>query len=93
MTILGEFKIILSNNAEKGLRNAQLKPKERMKDALEVLKTNPVPKDFFDVTKISGSSSNYRIRIGNYRILYTISWQEKIIKVFDIDVRDENTYK
>ncbi|MCR4369099.1 MAG: hypothetical protein NUV67_04300 [archaeon] len=50
---MAEFKVILSNNAEKGLRSAQPKPKERMKEALEVLKTNPVPTQLFDVTKIS----------------------------------------
>ena len=64
----------------------------RMKEAIELLKNNPVPTQYFDVTKISGSSSNYRIRIGQYRILYIVLWQEKIIKVFDIDRRDENTY-
>ena len=89
---MAEFKVFLSNNAEKGLRDAQPKPRMRMKEAIELLKTNPVPTQYFDVTKISGSSSNYRIRIGQYRILYIVLWQEKIIKVFDIDRRDENTY-
>ena len=93
MGILAEFKVILSNNAEKGLRNAQSKPRERLKEALDILKTNPVPTQLFDVTKISGSSSNYRIRIGRYRILYVVLWLDKIVKVFDIDKRDDSTYR
>ena len=86
------FKIFLSNNAEKGLRNAEPKIKARLKEAIDFLEINPVPVQEFDVTKISGSESNYRIRISSYRILYTVKWNEKEVEVFDIDKRRGRSY-
>ena len=86
------FKIFLSNNAEKGLRNAEPKIKARLKEAIDFLEINPVPVQEFDVTKISGSESNYRIRISSYRILYTVKWNEKEVEVFDIDKRKGRSY-
>jgi len=89
---LPTFKVFLSNNAEKGLRNAELKIKALLKEAIDFLEINPVPVQEFDVTKISGSESNYRIRISGYRILYTVKWNEKEIEVFDIDKRKGRSY-
>ena len=86
------FKIFLSNNAEKGLRNAEPKIKARLKEAIDFLEINPVPVQEFDVTKISESESNYRIRISSYRILYTVKWNEKEVEVFDIDKRRGRSY-
>ena len=86
------FKVFLSNNAEKGLRNAEPKIKARLKEAIDFLEINPVPVQEFDVTKISGSESNYRIRISSYRILYTVKWNEKEVEVFDIDKRRGRSY-
>lgn len=89
---LSQFLVILSNKAEKGLKNSKSKIYPRLKEALDELEVNPIQKEKFDVTKISGSVSNYRIRIGKYRILYSINWEEKQIKVFDIDKRSDSTY-
>ncbi len=89
---MSEFTVLLSNKAEKGLRKAEAKTRKRLQEALDFLKLNPVPTQEFDVTKISASKANYRIKIGRYRILYTIIWEQRLVKVFDIDRRDENTY-
>lgn len=67
--------------------------KERLRQALDTLGENPVPVKQLDVTKLSGSESNYRIRIGSYRILYSVQWTEKKLWVFDIDKRKDRTYK
>ena len=88
-----EFEVFLSNNAEKGLAKSDSFIKKRMHEALDELETNPVPIQKFDVTKLSGSESNYRIRIGQYRMLYSIKWNEKQIQVFDINKRKDRTYK
>lgn len=61
-------------------------------NAVDDLIENPVPNQKYDVTKLTGSESNYRIRIGRYRILYCVKWNEKEIKVFDIDQKKDHTY-
>lgn len=42
-----------------------------------------------NVRKISGSEDYYRIRIGDYRIIYEISDKEKKINIFRIRHRKE----
>ena len=88
-----DFEVLLSNKAEKGLSKADYKIKSRLIEVLDTLETDPVPSKKFDVTKLSGSKSNYRIKIIPYRILYSINWESKQINVYDIDRRKDRTYK
>ena len=87
------FGVFLSRTSEKNLDLLQPKIRERIKAALNEIESEPVPVQKYDVTKISGSESNYRIRIGHYRILYSVNWAMREIKVFDIDRRGDSTYK
>ncbi len=90
---MADFTVYLSRSSEKNLGEIQQKIRERIKGAIEELKTNPVPAQKYDVTKITGSESNYRIRIGRYRLLYSVGWNEKQIKIYDIGRRSDSTYK
>jgi mRNA interferase RelE/StbE len=51
----------------------------------DTLKDNPVPQD---AKHIIGEHGVYRIRIGDYRALYRINYQENKIIVFVIDKRE-----
>jgi len=90
---LPRFNVILSNKAEKGLVKSDPKIKPKLMQAIDELETNPVPSDNYNVTKVTGSRSNYRIKIIPYRILYTIVWEIKEIRVYDIDRKKDRTYK
>jgi mRNA interferase RelE/StbE len=52
-----------------------------IKAAIEALATNPRP---HGVDKLTDSDSTYRIRVGSYRILYTI--EDRILRVTVVDV-------
>ncbi|MDI3475015.1 MAG: mRNA interferase RelE/StbE [Thermococcaceae archaeon] len=71
-----------------------LHPSQRRKLAefIEALKTNPYPKPPYDLKPVKGEkskeSNTYRLRIGDYRIFYTVYWEEKIIVVTDIRPRE-----
>ena len=90
---MSTFKVIVPRRPEKSLDRIEEKYRTRIIQALEYLRQNPVPVKEFDVTKISGSESNYRIRITGFRILYGVNWNEKEITVYDIDTRKGRTYK
>jgi mRNA interferase RelE/StbE len=47
-------------------------------NAISDLKENPFPAEH---KKLIGNKPNYRIRVGNYRIIYDISFKEKIITI------------
>ena len=87
------FNISLSNKSEKGLSKADSKYKQKLIETINESETNPVPSDKYDVTKLTGSKANYRIKIIPYRILYTIIWENKEIRIYDIDKRKNRTYK
>ena len=91
------YKVIVDKNVIKKARKL-LKPAQRRKLAefLEALKTNPYPKPPYDLKPVKGEktreTNTYRLRIGDYRVFYTVYWDEKIIVVTDLKPR-ETAYK
>ncbi|MCW4014152.1 MAG: type II toxin-antitoxin system RelE/ParE family toxin [Candidatus Bathyarchaeota archaeon] len=59
----------------------------QIKNAVKVLKVDPVPVTGFDVKKLQGYDSVYRIRVGNIRVVYSVDWVEKIISIHYIGSR------
>ncbi|MDH5721583.1 MAG: type II toxin-antitoxin system mRNA interferase toxin, RelE/StbE family [Spirochaetia bacterium] len=55
-------------------------------NAIENLQNNPTPKD---CKKIKGSKYQYRIRVGNYRIIYSFENKLLIIKIIRIGHRKQ----
>ena len=89
---LPAFNVFFSHRADKGYKKADSRTKEKLKGLFETLSENPVPVKYHDVTKISGSESNYRVRLADYRVIYTVFWTEKLIKMHDIGKRKDRTY-
>ncbi len=80
------YKVFFERNTEKDFKKT---PKEIQKKIVPIifkLKDNPRP---FDVRKISASENYYRIRVGNYRIVYEINDKEKKVNIFRIRHRKE----
>jgi len=91
------YRVIISKDVIKKSKKI-LKPGQRRKLAefLEALEENPFPKPLFDVKPVKGEKSEgtntYRFRIGDYRVFYTVYWEENLIAVTDIEPR-EGAYK
>ena len=54
----------------------------KIKEAINDLTINPRP---FGYIKLVGSENSYRIRVGNYRIIYTIKDNILTVEVIKID--------
>lgn len=67
--------------------------RERIKESLRYLQNGPVPVAVFDVAKLEGSAHIYRIRIGKYRIIYEVHWNEKKVWILIIEKKGDETYK
>lgn len=76
------YKIIFEKAAVKFLRKQDRKTQERLLKAI-----NKLP-DGTDIKKLVGSSL-YRLRIGNFRVLYSIDDFVKIISIENIDNRGD----
>ena len=78
-----KFKIILKKSAAKELKNINKKDRERIIDALQTLKVNPFS-ELIKFKKIKAKENLFRIRVGDYRIVYTI--EENILTIVVIKI-------
>jgi len=79
------YTVLLKRSAEKELERLDLKTHDKIIKQLLALKQNPLTKG---VKKLQGREG-YRMRIGDYRILYEIDETEKEIEVFSVAHRKE----
>ena len=70
-----KYHIELSKRAAKNLKLLERRFQKQIAIKIEKLITNPLPKDS---KKIQGDTNLYRLRSGNYRILYRI-FDKKIL--------------
>ena len=79
------YVINLKRSAEKELERLPIEIHDRIVGRLVSLKENPRPVG----VKMLRGREGYRIRIGNYRILYIVNDEEKEVEVFSIAHRKE----
>ena len=63
---------------------------ERVRTAIDNLSNQPRPPG---VRKIKGEDKAYRIRVGDYRIVYEIYDNENIVVLLQVVRRSETTYR
>ena len=57
-----------------------------MRDAIDALEANPRP---FGYDKLAGRENEYRIRVGDYRIIYAIHDDVLVVLVIEVGPRDQ----
>ena len=80
------YKVIITSSAKRDLKSLPKDIYLLVAKALRNLKVEARP---HGCTKISGSTNDWRIRIGKYRIVYEIDDNNLIIKVYRIKHRKE----
>lgn len=83
------YKIEITNSAHHHLRNLSHLNWLRIHEAIEQLSQNPRP---HGVKKLRGEVDFYRIRVGDYRILYIIDDSARLVSIMRIMPR-ENAYQ
>lgn len=67
--------------------------RERVEQLFNVLEQYPVPRELhYDLSKIEGREDSYRIRLSNFRVIYRVYWDEKVLRIEKIERKDEHTY-
>ncbi len=77
--------VTVKKTVSKTLANLQNEDYERIRDVIRGLAENPRPSGCL---KLTGRDA-WRIRIGNYRVIYEISDIEKKVIVFDLGHRKD----
>lgn len=81
------YKIRLDRKVKKDLKSVSAKDIKRIKSAIQDLSTNPRPDG---CTKLKGDKRDYyRIRVGNYRVVYSINDDILLIVVVRVGHRRE----
>lgn len=82
------YKIELSKRSYKYLEKLDKRSKQRISNYLLLLTNNPRNPEL-NIKKIQGESSMYRLRVGGFRILYTIEDNILIITIIKIGPRGD----
>jgi len=78
--------VYLERAAERDLKRLSTEDFYRMISHIKALAKNPRSPECL---KIAGSKNDWRIRVGDYRIIYEIDKEEKAVKVMRIRHRRE----
>lgn len=83
---MGYYKIYFKKSAEKELRSLDKKLITRIINLIDELSDNPIP---INSRKLVGSERTYRVRVGEYRVIYTIDHELNNIEIQKIAHRKE----
>lgn len=79
------YKIFLLPQAQEDLDNFRGKTFQQIRDKIILIRENPCPPGCLKLSAEEG----YRLRFGNYRILYRISDKEREVYIYRIKHRKE----
>lgn len=82
---MASYSIEMSRESIKFLKKTDTITKERILEAIKLLAINPYA--YTGTEKLKGSTTQYRIRIGKYRVVYTVKDCRLVIMVLNIDSR------
>jgi mRNA interferase RelE/StbE len=80
------YEIRLTKRVERQLSKLVPEVQIRLQIAIDALDENPRPDG---VKKLKGKDNQYRIRVGDYRIIYTIEDQILLIVVVQLGARSD----
>ena len=83
------YRIIVERKAQKEAQTIPAKNRSAIDKEILSLAFNPRPYGSKKLTEKEG----YRIRTGNYRILYTIDDETKTVVIYRIKIKGKTTYK
>ncbi|HEY9703412.1 MAG TPA: type II toxin-antitoxin system RelE/ParE family toxin [Allocoleopsis sp.] len=78
------YQIKWKTSAKKDLRKISADAIPKILKAIDSLSNNPYPQG---CKKMADTNSNYRIRIGNYRVIYTIFDDVLVIEIIKVGHR------
>ncbi len=81
-----EYNVSFRKSAEKDMRKLDARLQKRVFTAVEPLSRNPRPAG---CRKLQGSDDAYRIRVGDYRVIYTVDDAVLIVAVERVRHRRE----
>jgi mRNA interferase RelE/StbE len=86
------YRVVLTKRARKGLEKAPDHVRKRAIETLDALQESFAPVKLVDVKRLKGYDNVFRIRIGDWRLIYEFHKKGAIIVVFEIGPRGRIDY-
>ena len=83
---MANYRIEISTSAERSLKKIPNKDISKIVEAIQILAINPYPDN---CRKLSGEENTFRIRQGNYRIIYEVLGKKLLILILKIGHRKD----
>ena len=83
---MGSYKIQLLKSADRDIRKIDTQQVKRILAAIWTLSDEPFPAQY---KKLRGSESSYRVRVGDYRVIYEVDKAKNIIEIFYVRHRKD----
>jgi len=80
------YRVFLERAAEKELKKLSVRTHDRVISAIQRLAKNPRPAG---CRKLTGSDNDWRIRVGDYRVVYEIADTIRVVRVNRVRHRRE----
>jgi len=80
------YRIEFVKNAAKQFKALSIQDQQRLKSKIDALSSEPLPNG---VVKLVGEQNLYRIRVGNYRIVYSVENERLLVLVVKIAHRKD----
>ena len=80
------YEIVFARSARKELQAVSMTVAERIMEKIELLASNPRPSG---CKKLRGQSSSWRIRVGEFRVIYSIDDNSRVVDVSIVRHRSE----
>jgi mRNA interferase RelE/StbE len=71
------FEVLAKRRVLKALKKLDEGRRRQFREVFLLLKRNPITFRELDVVKLRGYENMYRIRMGDYRIVYEVLWAER----------------
>jgi mRNA-degrading endonuclease RelE of RelBE toxin-antitoxin system len=86
------YGIVVSRKAERQLKKIARKDRNAYAEIDAAILTLKQPFEAGNVKKLNNHAYQYRLTVGNYRVLYDVRKEVKIVAIEEVKKRDENTY-
>ncbi len=78
------FTLIYSDSVKKYIKRI---PRDKQIHIIRKLDLLPVDPKLLDIVKMGGRGNTYRVRIGGYRTIFVVDFENKQIKIEKLDTR------
>ena len=83
---MGLYEIVSKGQIESELRKIDRQYITKILDAINALSENPFP---VQSKKLRGAEASYRLRVGEYRVIYRVDMENKVVTIYHVRHRKD----